>query len=298
MLLKQIQYFIAVVDHHSFTEAAQKCYVSQSAISQQISLLEEELQCELLHRTNRRMELTKAGEHFYQEGKKLLLNVETLTKETRVIATKGKTILNIGYLRHYDGDALQKTIAIFSNKYPDVEIHIINGNHEELYERLRTDKVDLILSDQRRSFSDNYVNFQLLHCQCYIIVDSRSSLYHKDFVDIQDLQNEICIIVSSKDQRRNETLFYQELISYPNDFLFSDSIRDAKMMVMNHRGFLLLEGKGSGQVDNEMIRKIPLYKNNEKVLRNYCAFWKKDMTNFYIEEFADILRKEFRSENE
>lgn len=49
MLLKQIQYFIAVVDHHSFTEAAQKCYVSQSAISQQISLLEEELQCELLH---------------------------------------------------------------------------------------------------------------------------------------------------------------------------------------------------------------------------------------------------------
>ncbi len=43
MLLKQMKYFITVVDCHSFTEAAEQCFISQSAISQQIKSLEKEL---------------------------------------------------------------------------------------------------------------------------------------------------------------------------------------------------------------------------------------------------------------
>ena len=43
MLLKQMKYFISVVECNSFTEAAEQCYISQSAISQQIKALEQEL---------------------------------------------------------------------------------------------------------------------------------------------------------------------------------------------------------------------------------------------------------------
>ena len=43
MLLKQMKYFITIVDCHSFTEAAEQCFISQSAISQQIKSLEKEL---------------------------------------------------------------------------------------------------------------------------------------------------------------------------------------------------------------------------------------------------------------
>ena len=43
MLLKQTKYFITIVDYHSFTEAAEQCFISQSAISQQIKSLEKEL---------------------------------------------------------------------------------------------------------------------------------------------------------------------------------------------------------------------------------------------------------------
>lgn len=43
MLLQRIKYFIAVAEHNSFTEAAEQCYISQSAISQQINALESEL---------------------------------------------------------------------------------------------------------------------------------------------------------------------------------------------------------------------------------------------------------------
>ena len=53
MLLRQIQYFISVVENDSFTEAAEECFISQSAISQQIKVLETELGVQLLTRQNR-----------------------------------------------------------------------------------------------------------------------------------------------------------------------------------------------------------------------------------------------------
>lgn len=54
MLLRQMKYFVAVVECRSFTEAAAQCYISQSAISQQIQTLERELGAELIHRENRK----------------------------------------------------------------------------------------------------------------------------------------------------------------------------------------------------------------------------------------------------
>ena len=55
MLLRQMKYFAAVIDCGSFTEAAEQCYISQSAISQQIQSLEKELGVELIRRGNRRL---------------------------------------------------------------------------------------------------------------------------------------------------------------------------------------------------------------------------------------------------
>ena len=60
-MLRQIQYFQAVVRCHSFSEAAEECHISQSAISQQVKALENELGFALLERKNRSFTLTPAG---------------------------------------------------------------------------------------------------------------------------------------------------------------------------------------------------------------------------------------------
>ena len=68
MLLKQMEYFITVVDTHSFTEAANVHYISQSAISQQIKALEAELGVTLLKREKRSFTITEAGKYFYKQA--------------------------------------------------------------------------------------------------------------------------------------------------------------------------------------------------------------------------------------
>lgn len=63
-MLNQVRYFQAVVRLGSFTRAAEECNISQSAISQQVKALEQELGVVLLERAGRSFSLTPAGELF------------------------------------------------------------------------------------------------------------------------------------------------------------------------------------------------------------------------------------------
>lgn len=136
-MLKQIKYFQAVVRCGSFTQAAEGCYISQSAISQQVQSLEQELGVKLLERKNRKFTVTPAGEHFYKKSLVLTTDFEKLCRDTVRIAHEDEPQLCIGYLKCYSGREFQQAVAEFTEKYPDVAIHIVNGNHEELYDELR-----------------------------------------------------------------------------------------------------------------------------------------------------------------
>lgn len=119
MLLQRIKYFVTIVDCNSFTEAAERCYISQSAISQQVNALEEELGVKLYERSGRKFELTAAGDYFYKRGKVILQEVENLKSETVKIGSDNGKNLTVGYLAGYDGIELSETISDFSSTYPD-----------------------------------------------------------------------------------------------------------------------------------------------------------------------------------
>lgn len=95
MLFKRIKYFVAVVDHHSFTKAALECDISQSAISQQIQALEKELDATLIVREKRSFSLTQAGIYFYMQGKNLLKTVAEVKAETKRISHEGTAVPNV-----------------------------------------------------------------------------------------------------------------------------------------------------------------------------------------------------------
>ena len=83
MNITQLRYFISVAECRSFTKAAKKNYVTQTAISQQIKALEEQLGVRLIDRTERPVGLTSAGEVFYTEAKALVQQAEDAVRKTR-----------------------------------------------------------------------------------------------------------------------------------------------------------------------------------------------------------------------
>ena len=286
-----MKYFISVVECNSFTEAAEQCYISQSAISQQIRSLEKELGVELIHRENRRFTLTPAGEYFYEQSKGILNEVEDIRRETFRIGKDKEMELKIGYLRCYSGQELHQAVAEFSRLYPEVSIHIVNGTHEELYDLLRFGGADLVLTDQRRAFSDKYANFQLLKCGCYAELSVRSPLAEQESVTMEELKRQACILISSREQQNIEEDYYKNTLGFGGRFLFAENLEEGRLMVAGNRGFLPVERVGTLPPCGTGVKRLPVMERGQQLKRNYCLFWVKENASYYIEEFAEILRK-------
>ena len=291
MLLKQIEYFVAIVDYQSFTKAADECYISQSAISQQMKALEKDLGVQLLVRKNRSFSLTPAGEYFYRHGKSLLKDAQILKDETIRRGMDSELTLRIGYPKNYAAIELQQAVSQFVTTYPEVNISIVTGTHEELFHMLVNQQIDLKLSEQRRAYNDDYYNFELKYSDCYVEISAHNPLSQKDKITVDDLKQMSCILITSKDSEASEKDFYQNTLNLSKKFISADNLEQARMMVLGNRGFLPIDAIGKLPEALPGIKRIPLYQKDKKVQRNYFACWAKDNTNYYIEEFAEILRQ-------
>lgn len=291
MLLRQIKYFVAVVDCSSFTEAAEQCYISQSAISQQIQSLEKALGVELIHRENRHFSLTPAGEYFYLQSKLLLDEVHEICSETTRIGQAEESKLRIGYPRNYSGQEIQTAVAEFSRLYPEISIDIVNGSHEELYDLIRSGSVDLVINDQRRAFSEDYENKLLMECECLAEISDNNHLSGKEHLTLEDLKRSPCILITPPEQRDEEAGFYRKTLGFNGNFLYAENLEEGRLMVLGNRGFLPLENIGTMQPAVSNIKRIPLYRYAQPIKRKICAFWLKKNTNYYIEEFAETLHR-------
>lgn len=293
MLLRQIQHFQAIVEEKSFTKAAERCYISQSGISQSIKSLEKEVCAQLLVRKNRSFELTEAGEHFYRKSLVITADLDQLCRETQRIAHKDAAELSLGVLATYSGNEYNTAIAKFAEQYPTVDLKVTTGNHEDLYAGLLSGKLDLVLNNQRRAFSDVYKNLVLKETICYVELAAFNPLSKLDFVSVDDLKNTPCILVASPKQQEVESRFYHDVIGFHGEFLFAENLQEARVLLVTNRGVMPIESSDKEVRFNGSTKRLALMHGKEPVKRTYCAFWRKDNSGYYVEEFAEILKSMF-----
>lgn len=292
MLLRQMKYFVSIVDCNSFTEAAEQNYISQSAISQQIAALEVELGVKLFDRDGRKFKLTAAGEYFYGKSKVLIASADEIMAETKRIGSDDELKLDIGYLSAYYGYELQNAVIEFSRIYPEVVVNIFKGSHEELYRALKDGRASLVMSDQRRAFSDEYENYILAQGPAYIDIAPESPFAAGEYIAADRLAAVPCILVAEKSEESAERAYYAETLGIGKEFLFAASRDEARLLAMSGRGYMLVESVASS-TEPPLVRKEVRRSDGCAIVRTYCAFWQKKRTGYYIEEFASILRKQF-----
>lgn len=293
MLFRQIEYFQAVVECGNFYRAAERCCISQSAISQQVRKLEQELGVQLLDRHNRTFSLTPAGTHFYQKSLVITGDLEQLVRETRQLDRPDSARLRLGYYRGYTGSQLTRAVAAFSQSYPAVEIQVQPGSHESLYRAMEKDTVDLAINDQRRAFSGAYHNLVLAESRTCIEIANRHPLSRLAQIETDDLKNTPCILVTDPAARAEEQAYYEKIVGLRGDFLFADTMEAARLMVITGQGYLPVDLIGEQTLPDATVSRIPLVRRGEPVTKTYCAFWKRDNSGYYIETFARLLKGQF-----
>lgn len=124
--IDSLQTFVAVVRLRNFTNAADALGVTPSAVSKQISGLEERLSVRLLNRTTRSVSPTEAGQMFYQHCENILESISEAEKLVTDFDVTPRGKLRITAMSNFGRRELARMFSDFSEQYPDIsfELHI------------------------------------------------------------------------------------------------------------------------------------------------------------------------------
>ncbi len=116
--------FIAVVDHKSFTRAAELMGFTPSAVSKQISQLEDRLGTRLLHRTTRSVMATEAGQLYYDRCRQILETLDETENQIRAFENAPAGRIRVLAQPFFGRSALARLFRTFQQSYPDVFIDL------------------------------------------------------------------------------------------------------------------------------------------------------------------------------
>lgn len=143
MDLRQLRYFVGIIQAGSLSRAADQLHVAQSAISQQLASLETELDRQLVTRGPKGVVLTEAGSAFYRHATAILRQVESAKRDTMSAPDVPSGRVSIGFPTTWSGILGFELFVRLRNAYPQIVLHVADGNSALLRERLDSSRLDM-----------------------------------------------------------------------------------------------------------------------------------------------------------
>ena len=141
--IQRLPVFLSAAEHLNFTRAAEEQCISQTAVSQQIKLLEQELGYALFVRGKRGVSLTPAGEVFYRQCKQLMIRYNDAAAQGKKVALGNATDLRIGYAGAYELWTIVSQIRKYHRQHPEAEIEFQLGSNQSLLGALAEGQLDM-----------------------------------------------------------------------------------------------------------------------------------------------------------
>lgn len=142
MELRHLKYFVTVAEEQSFTKAAEKLFIAQPPLSRQIQNLENEFGVLLFERGSRPLQLTEAGEFFYQHAVKLLANAEEIKSMTKRVGMVERTV-RIGFVGSLLYGLLSRIVYLYRQRYPQLKIELIEMTTTHQISALKEGRIDV-----------------------------------------------------------------------------------------------------------------------------------------------------------
>ncbi|HWN34336.1 MAG TPA: LysR family transcriptional regulator [Pseudonocardia sp.] len=143
MELRQVEHFLAVVEHGSFTAAARARRIVQSALSTSIRNLERELGAALFERTTRRVTISEAGRAFLPCARRVVAESTAAAEAVRAVTGLHRGRVAIGMIQWLGPVDLPAELSAFHRRHPDIQLTVLNAPVSTLVERLRDGELDL-----------------------------------------------------------------------------------------------------------------------------------------------------------
>lgn len=142
MDIRQIRYALAVSRERSFTGAAQRLHISQSSVSEQVAVLEDEIGFRLFRRTGRGVETTEQGRSFLAEADRVALEFYGLSDTARRLNSASFETFTLGMGSGMAGLVVPRGLSHFAEIFPNVQLRIATAPTRRIYDQLHTERLD------------------------------------------------------------------------------------------------------------------------------------------------------------
>lgn len=166
MDLKQLNAFVTIATLQSFSAAASGLGLSQPSLSRLLKQLELELGVTLIDRYHRPLQLTDAGQFFYDKVRTLLTELDTITSMTQRLVTP-RSELNIGFVPSVLYGLLPDIIATMKRQDPTIEVNLKDISSYQQIGALKRGDIDVGFS--RFSHCDGWIQQILLRHERYMV---------------------------------------------------------------------------------------------------------------------------------
>ena len=243
MELRHLRYLVAAAEQGSFSGAARRLNVAQSAISEQLADLEREIGVQLFTRSSRRTGLTPTGELFLKEARRILADSEKAVEIARRAQRGEIGTLNIGFFAGSVGVNFPRLIRGFRKQHPGVRLSLVEMTSTRQWQALVDGEIDVGFTRRVEPEFRTELVSELIH------QDPINAIVPKDHpvapgpVDVRDLAGESFVLSS----REASPAVFDKVIELCSEAGFSPRIASISsvwssvvMMVQAGEGIALL----------------------------------------------------------
>jgi DNA-binding transcriptional LysR family regulator len=205
MELKQLNYFVAVVNHMSFSKAAEKLHISQPSLSNAIKNLERDLGFQIIERNTRNIRLTEAGEVLYDRAIHLLSEMTIVKKEMEEVRLVGKGELQIGMIESVKY-WIPKVIVRYNEHFSEMHIRlteVLGGS--DVKNSLRKYETHAIITNQLIMEVD-IETVPLYKEKLVLVLHVSHPMANRESITLKELEYEPFIISTEGFQTREDIL--------------------------------------------------------------------------------------------
>ncbi len=288
----QVDYFLALAKYKSFKKTAECVYVSQPAVSMQISALEKEWGFPLFIRNYKDVELTPAGEVMYHMLSKASADFADALNMARHAAEDIREPICIGLPENCRIAGLPEKLAAFQERYPDVLLNV------------ETCPISGLVYDQRGKGRYDMVINQEYMLKNREGLETRPLMRGKHVLYISD-QHKLC--EGGKEPRvselTGERLYIPEIsmtessVEYCKFVCFSQGFTPGGISILPNVNSVLLAVKmcfGAALLDDRIDHPddCNFLKLDTDIYINWVIAWPKEHQNPYLEELAEMIQEE------
>ncbi len=294
MHLRQLEYFAAVSETLNFTKAAQQFYISQTAVSQQIRALEEELGVRLFNRTNRSVELTPAGKIFLEDARAILRRANDACIRAKQAETVFTGTLALGFVKGFEKNFPSDLLAEFREHYPNIALRFLRENVSELYDALLEGDLDLAFNIRYSMDDLDDLETRLIReYPLLAVMPASHPLAHRTSIRREELKGFPLVDIKKSDSRYGEMSTILRAFTsagfLPPVSYVSDDIETSILAVTAGLGYALLPSYITDTIPmREKVIAVPIEGEEKQI--PIIAAWRKDDQNPALQYFLEDIR--------